>query len=300
MSDTHIHNRGARVAGERRLRGIDSTCPPYTAPNGNGNGRQSGLAGNLFCDASAAGRVLRGVCIYSGSTRLAELAARIGYDTVWIEMEHGPADFNQVESMCVAIEAGGAIPTVRVPDGQRHHVLRALEVGARIVVVPMVDTAAQARQIAEFGKFPPVGMRGYNTRSRGVSYGLTPVEESFAQANARTHLFAQIETLEAVNNLHEICAVEGLTGIFIGPGDLSSSVGCPGDLNNPRLVQLVSDCARVARAADKHAGILIGPGTTLDAAEAAGCDLIFSGGDVTDLSAVWTRLLASARRVVTL
>src|SRR5262247_2220832 len=88
---------------------------------------------DIFEDAAAQPRLLRGICVYSGSTRLAELAARVGFETIWIEMEHGPADFGEVESLCMAIETGGGIAAVRVPDGQRHHVLRALEVGARIV-----------------------------------------------------------------------------------------------------------------------------------------------------------------------
>src|SRR5688500_13413143 len=176
---------------------------------------------DLFTDRDGTPRVVRGACIYTGATRLAELAGRMGFDTAWIEVEHGPAGFDQVEALCTAADAGGAAPTVRVPDAQRVHVLRALECGARVVVVPMVNTADQARQIVEHGKFPPLGRRGYNTRSRGLLYGMegTPAEV-FSSANERTCLFAQVETSESVKNLDEICAVEGLSGIFIGPGDL--------------------------------------------------------------------------------
>src|SRR5206468_5373601 len=117
---------------------------------------------SIFTDSSGQPRILRGVAVYSGATRLAEMAAQTGFETIWIEMEHGPADFGAVESLCMAIEAGGGVPTVRIPDGQRHHVLRALEVGARIVVVPMINGAEQAKQIVQYGKFPPLGLRGYN------------------------------------------------------------------------------------------------------------------------------------------
>jgi 4-hydroxy-2-oxoheptanedioate aldolase len=102
-------------------------------------------------------RILKGVTIISGSARLVELAGQIGFDTVWIELEHGPASFSEVEILCMAAEARGAIPTVRVPDHQRHHILRALEVGARIVIVPMVNDADTARDIVKHGKFPPLG-----------------------------------------------------------------------------------------------------------------------------------------------
>jgi 2-keto-3-deoxy-L-rhamnonate aldolase RhmA len=248
---------------------------------------------DIFRDRDGNGRILRGVSIYSGSTRLAELAARIGFETVWIEMEHGPTDFALAEHICMACEASGGIATVRVSDGQRCHVLRALEVGAQIVVVPMVNSADQARQVVEYGKFPPLGARGYNMRSRGVNYGLGDKKAIFADANRRTHLFAQIETLEAVKNLDVICAVEGLSGIFIGPGDLSSSAGITGELNSQRMIELVRDCVQRARAAGKHAGILVPPGPMLQAAIEAGCDLVFYGGDVSDLSAAWPTLLRS-------
>ncbi len=245
-----------------------------------------------FLNASGNPRRVRGVAVYSGATRLAEMAARIGFETVWIEMEHGPPDFDRVEMLCMAVEAGGGIPTVRVPDGQRHHVLRALEVGARIVVVPMVNSVEQAAQIVEYGKFPPLGARGYNVRSRGVNYGLAQRQEIFKAANARSHLFAQIETLQAVERANDICRVAGLSGIFIGPGDLSVSFGCTGELSNPRLIEVVCRCIRDARSAGKNAGILVPPGPMLDAAIDAGCNLLFYGGDVTELAVAWPKLLS--------
>jgi 2-keto-3-deoxy-L-rhamnonate aldolase RhmA len=246
---------------------------------------------DVFLTASGQPRILRGICVYSGSTRLAELAAKVGFETIWIEMEHGPSGFSEVEALCMAIEAGGGIAAVRVPDGQRHHVLRALEVGARIVIVPMVNTPEQARQIVEFGKFPPIGSRGFNVRSRGVNYGIGDRHVLFAHANERTHLFAQIETKQAVENLDEICAVQGLCGIFIGPGDLSVSLNLAGNLDSEPMVRVVCDCVRRARAAGKHVGILVPPGKLLDAAVEAGCDLLYYGGDVTELSMAWPLLL---------
>jgi 2-keto-3-deoxy-L-rhamnonate aldolase RhmA len=244
-----------------------------------------------FVSADRSPGPLRGVAIYSGSPRLAELAIRIGFDTVWIEMEHGPTDFAAAEAMCHAAESAGGFASIRVPDGQRCHVLRALEVGARVVIVPMVNTAEQACQAVQFGKFPPIGHRGYNTRSRAVGFGLADKRAAFAAANEQTHLFVQVETVEAAENLDAICGIEGLSGILIGPGDLSMSLGCDGDLLSPRVIDTATGCIRRARAAGRHAGILVGPGPLLDASLAAGADLVFCGGDVTDLIPPWTRLL---------
>jgi 2-keto-3-deoxy-L-rhamnonate aldolase RhmA len=113
----------------------------------------------------------------------------------------------------------------------------------------------------------------------------------FAHANERTHLFAQIESKQAVENLDAICAVEGLCGIFIGPGDLSVSLNLAGNLDSEPMVRIVCDCVRRARSAGKHVGILVPPGKLLDAAVEAGCDLLYYGGDVTELSMAWPLLL---------
>lgn len=244
-----------------------------------------------FTAADGAPRVVRGVAILSRSSALAELAVRLGFETVWIEMEHGSADFARAEELCRAVEAAGGVATVRVPDRARCHVLRALEIGARIVVVPMVNDAAQAREVVLYGKFPPLGARGYSTRSRGVEYGLQEPPAAFAAANERTHLFVQIETVEAVDNLEAICGVEGLAGILVGPGDLSMSLGCPGAMTDPRLLEVIAGCIGCARRAGKHAGIFAPPGPLLDAALAAGCDLCLVGGDVNDLIPPWRELL---------
>jgi 4-hydroxy-2-oxoheptanedioate aldolase len=251
---------------------------------------------DVFLDADGRPRIVRGVCCYTGNMKLAEMAAMIGFDTVWLEMEHGPAGFELIEALCTSVAAGGGVPSVRVSDSQRHHVLRALEAGARLVIVPMVNSAAQAADVVRHGKFPPIGARGYNTRSRGIEYGLQPLSEAFAAANARTHLFVQIETMQAVENLGAICDVRGIAGIFIGPGDLSVSLGCCGQMSNEKLIATASGCIRQARSRGLHAGILAAPGPLLDAAISAGADLIFAGGDLTQLATVWPKLLASLPR----
>jgi 2-keto-3-deoxy-L-rhamnonate aldolase RhmA len=221
---------------------------------------------------------------------LAELAGKIGFDVVWIEMEHGPTDFSQAENICFAAQAGGALPAVRLPDGQRCHVLRALEIGARIVIVPMINTQEQAAEVVQHGKYPPLGMRGFNNRTRGTGYGLAGVDQAFAQANADTQLFVQIETREAVENLDAIVQVEGLSGILIGPCDLSMSCGMTGKLDHPDLIATVVDSIRKARNAGIRPAILVGPGPMLDAVLEAGCELIICGGDIANLTDAWTGL----------
>lgn len=245
---------------------------------------------DIFTDSNGNPRVLKGVSILSGSARLAELAGMLGFDVVWVDMEHGSSDFNNAESICVSAQAAGIISLIRTCDSQRTHILRSLEVGAKIVVVPMVNDAETAKKVVEYGKFPPLGKRGYNTRSRAVKYGIQGCS-AFAQANEETHLFIQVETMEAVKNLDEICAILGISGIFIGPGDLSANLGIPGEFHNGQLIEIVVSCIQCSRKTGKHAGILVGTGEMLQRAIKAGADIIICGGDIADLSAAWKNLL---------
>jgi 2-keto-3-deoxy-L-rhamnonate aldolase RhmA len=244
-------------------------------------------------------RVLWGVSLYTGSTRLAEMAGKIGFDVVWIEMEHGPTDYQTAENICLAAEAGGAVPAVRLPNGRRDHVLRALEIGARIVVIPMVDTAEEAAEIVQHGKYPPLGMRGFNNRTRGTGYGLNWLSDALATVNADTHLFVQIETRRAVENLDAIFKVEGLTGILVGPCDLSMSYGMNGQLDSPILISKVVDILRRARLAGRRGAIFVPPGPMLDAVMEVGCDLVICGGDVANLATTWIELLKSMQQKAT-
>ena len=245
-----------------------------------------------FVDAQGNPCIVRGTTIPSNAPRIAEIAALLGFDTVWIELEHGTNDYAQVEALCMAIEAGGAVPSVRIQDIQRTHVLRALEAGARILLAPMIDTAEQAREFVKHGKYAPAGQRGFNMNSRGAGYGITPPVEAFAQANARTHLIAQVETLESAGNVEAICEVEGLAGIFVGPGDLSTAMGKCGQFSDPDVISMIADVIRRARKTGKHAGVMAVPGTALhDACLEAGADLFYFGSDLSVIIKGWRTML---------
>lgn len=252
------------------------------------------MAQGIFHDISGLPRVLWGTAINTGSTRAAELAGRVGFDVVWIEMEHASvADLTAAEALCVACEAGGAIPMIRTNGYHRDHILHALEIGGRIIVAPMVNDADAAREMVKWGKFRPLGQRGYNTRSRAAGFGLEPLP--MGRMNEETYLFPQVETLEAVRNLDDMLEVEGLGGIFFGPGDLSSDLGCPGNMADPELIHIICDGIARTRAAGLHAAILIGPGPLLDAAVEAGADLCVIGSDLGAMIWVWREQLAGRR-----
>ena len=245
---------------------------------------------DLFTDENGKARILAGVSIISGSTRFAELAGRVGFDVVWIDMEHASYDLAGAEAMCVACEAGGAIPLIRTMGYHRDHVLRALEIGGKLIVSPMVNDADAAADMVRWGKYRPLGERGFYTRSRGLRFGLE--SDRMARANAGTVLLPQIETLQAVENLDSILSVDGVGGVFIGPGDLSADMGRPGDYDNPELLDLICDCLRRARAAGRHAGVLPPSATMIGPVLAAGADVVIFTTDMTPALNTWPKELA--------
>jgi 4-hydroxy-2-oxoheptanedioate aldolase len=253
---------------------------------------------DVFLDQNNHAHRIRAVTVNSASPLLVSLAAQIGFEAVWIESEHGPIGFERAETLCLAAEAGGIFPLIRLPDGERHHILRALEIGARIILVPMVDDADYARRIVDVGKYPPLGHRGFNTRTRGMDFGMLDLQDTLARANNRTHLFAQIETTAAVAKIDEILAVDGLSGLFMGPGDLAVSMGRAGQMADPELRETVLSCMAKAKTAGKLTGIFTLPGPLLSAAMDAGCDLVVCGGDVMDLGLAWTKLLGEIPAVL--
>ncbi len=244
-----------------------------------------------FLDASGKPRRLRGMAILSNSPWVAELAPRVGFDLVWFDLEHGSLGFSELGQLCQAAESAGAITLARTADAQRTSILRALEVGVRFVLVPMIEDAEQAREIVKNAKYPPLGGRGFSSRSRGAGYGLLSMKDTLQQANERTRIFALIETQKGVKNVDEICAVEGLDGIFLGPGDLSFELGIPGAFGSPELVKLMVGCIHSAHAAGKKVGLFSAPSPVLTAALEAGCDIVVPGADIGYLVTGWQKLL---------
>jgi 4-hydroxy-2-oxoheptanedioate aldolase len=182
---------------------------------------------------------------------------------------------------------------VRTAAADRSSILRVLEVGARFVLVPLIEEAAQAREIVQFGKYPPIGCRGFSSRSRGAGYGLLPMAPTLGAANARTKLFALVETKRGVANVADICAVPGLDGIFLGPGDLSFELGIPGDFSSPVLIEQILTCIRAAHAARKKVGMFAAQSSVLEAALAAGLDIAVPGADIGYLASGWEKLLSA-------
>ncbi len=151
-----------------------------------------------------------------------EIYAAQGWDSVTLDMQHGSLDINDVVPMLQAINsAGDATPMVRVPWNDPAHIMRVLDAGAYGIICPMINTKAEAEALVRAGRYPPMGERSFGP-FRAAQYGGA---DYWQHANEEVLLFAMVETRRAVDNLDEILSVKGLDGVYVGPSDLSFSLG---------------------------------------------------------------------------
>lgn len=194
-----------------------------------------------------------------GAPAVAALAREARLDFVMVDMEHGSLGLEALEGLAVAGRLAGVDVLVRVAELARGWVSRALDAGAAGVMVPMVETAAQARQLVEWAKYPPLGQRGLSSFGPHTGYAESgPAGVAMERANGTTLAIAQIETAAAVAAIDSIAAVPGIDVLLIGPNDLAVSLGKPGDLDSPEEAAAIAAVAAAARRAGKvfamHAG----------------------------------------------
>lgn len=207
---------------------------------------------NLAKEKLAAGTPISVVAPGYTSAGLVELLGRMGFDAIFIDCEHGPAGWEEVEDMVRAAELTDATPIVRVQANDPSTITRALDRGAGGVQVPHINTRAQAEAAVRAAKFAPLGHRGYagGRSALGVKGNFT------SHANNETMVVAMLEEVEALKNLDDILKVEHIDAFFIAPGDLSQSMGYPGQVDHPEVQTAIHDAVRRTRAAGRAAGVL--------------------------------------------
>lgn len=174
-----------------------------------------------------------------GSPMISEMVGVAGMDFVIIDQEHGPLTAETSVAMCAAAERGGAAPIVRVRNNTESEVQRALDIGAAGVEIPQIETRADAEAAVEHARFDPLGSRGLSpyVRAGGYTGG-----ENFAQEqNERVTVIIHIEGERGVENLDAICAVDGIDVLFLGPYDMSQSLGIPGQVDDERVEELMQE-----------------------------------------------------------
>lgn len=207
------------------------------------------------------GKLARGEVVASMTVRLvrdpaiAQMAKSAGFDTFYVDIEHCSFSLETVGALCMAGLAAGITPMVRVPNGNPEWVTRVLEGGALGVIVPHVRSADEAKRVVAAAKFAPAGDRSYAGGAPQLQFRAFPPLEAMAALNQATMVTVMMETLEALERVDEIAAVEGVDMLFVGSNDLTTEMGIIGKLDDPRLRDAFARTIAACKKHGKHVGI---------------------------------------------
>ncbi|MEX2518956.1 MAG: aldolase/citrate lyase family protein [Paracoccaceae bacterium] len=212
------------------------------------------LPKNGFKAALAEGRRQIGVWCQIPGGGHAEALARCGFDWMMIDTEHSATDLTMVQTMLQAAAPWPTHSVVRPGWNDAVEIKRLLDLGARNLLIPYVQSAEEARRAVAAVRYPPEGTRGVAGLTRASGFGL--IKDYTARANAEICLLVQVETAAALEEIEAIAAVDGVDGVFIGPADLGASMGFPGQGGRAEVKAAVRDGIRRIKAAGKPPGVL--------------------------------------------
>lgn len=222
-----------------------------------------------------------GVALRFQESSLHEYVSMLGFDAIWLDLEHHSISVEKAAELIRGARAGGAADVVARPGkGEFARMARLLEAGARGIMYPRCESAAEAAELVRWAKFPPHGERGLDGTGPDNPYRFTPVAEYITEANRETFLIAQIESPAALEQAAAIAAVPGIDFLMLGPGDYSASIGLVGQMGHAEIAAAHERVRAAAHDAGKHWAV-----TCFDHAHAADClakgaRLLFHGSDL--------------------
>jgi len=187
------------------------------------------------------GKVVFGSFLKFTDPAVVEIMGFAGFDFIIIDAEHGPISMQSAQNMIRSAETANITPIIRVSSNDEALILRALDIGAQGIEIPQINSKSQAIKAVKSVKYSPQGERGVCRYIRASNYSSMDKFKYFKSANEETMIIAHIEGVEGINNLDEILSVSGIDVIFIGPYDLSQSLGIPGQVNNPLVVKKMKE-----------------------------------------------------------
>lgn len=232
------------------------------------------------------GDTVLGCFLSLGSMLTAEIMGSAGFDFALVDLEHGAGDERDALPQMQALAGTGCAALVRVESTQRQRVHRVLDSGAHGVMFPRIDSPEEAAAAVAAMRYPPSGVRGVAASNRACAYGAN--FRPYLEGTSNLLTVVQIESPTAVENADAIAAVDGVDVLFVGPFDLSFSMGILGEFDNPDFTAAIEATGQAARRHGKYAGILLPAGHTVAAYHSRGYRFIASGSDA--------MLLASAAR----
>lgn len=227
----------------------------------------------------AAGEKVFGIWLQSADPTFAEISALIGFDCFIMDEEHGPGGMQAAIDMARAASATDTTSIVRVPSSDPLTLRRVLDGGIEGVLVPMVETAEQAKSIADACRFPPLGKRGNAWDiTRAAGYGVA--RDYMKRVHDETLVIVQLETVAGVKNARAIADVEGIDVIFIGPTDLAGSAGVGGDTGHPTVEALIAEAVAAVKPTGKPLATVPRRGKTWQQAFDDDFDFVAAGSEI--------------------
>jgi 4-hydroxy-2-oxoheptanedioate aldolase len=250
------------------------------------------IAPNRFKQGLTGGAVQYGLWLSLADPVAAEIAAGAGFDWLTIDQEHAPNDVRTTLAQLQAVAAYPVEPIIRPLRSERSLLKQAMDLGARTILAPMVDTAEHAAEMAAAVRYPPTGVRGVAS-ARAARWGRAT--NHWERADAEACLIVQIESTAALDALDEIAAVDGVDALFVGPSDLGAALGHLGQADHPEVRAAVVEAIGAIRAAGKPAGVLATTPERVEEYVAAGATFVGVGVDTmvlaratSDLAGRWT------------
>lgn len=246
------------------------------------------------------GKNILGTFFSMGNPSAMECLGYTGMDFVIIDTEHGPFDTESAMALVRAAESVGLSPFMRIADVSHKEIQRAVDMGVQGLIVPCLRSLEDMKKLVELAKFAPVGNRGF-IKGRGSGFGYQDwasgsVADYMAASNDRLLVLPQCETRECYEQIEEVLSIEGIDGIFIGPFDLSISLGKPGDFDDPRFKSAVARILEACKKAGKYSLIF---STAIDQARAyleQGFDGVAHSIDFTVFTEAYKAAMADIRR----
>ncbi len=233
-----------------------------------------------------------------GSTASTELLARAGFDWLIVDLEHGMGGEAELHAQLLAIQGTPTAGLVRVASAERLRVGRALDMGADGLMIPRLETPGDVGETLTWMRYPPAGMRGVALANRGGGYSELAHGDLAATVNDRLLGVFQVESMAAVEAAGEVAAIDGVDVLFVGPADLSHSMGIPGRIDEPGFVAALDRVIAACRAHGKSAGILLRDASGVRAAHAQGFTFVGIGSDASFVIAGARGGLAEARAAI--
>jgi len=248
---------------------------------------------NRFKRAIAARERQVGAWASLASAGAVEILGDAGFDWVVLDGEHSPNDMPLILELLRAIQGKPATPVVRPPWNDMVLIKQYLDIGVQSLLVPYIETPEQARLAVSHMRYPPRGVRGVASAMRASAFGL--IKDYHTRCETELCLLVQIETQLGLDNLEAIAAVDGVDGIFIGPSDLSASLGYLGNAGHPEVQRTIEEALRRSTSAGKPAGILTADETLARKYADMGFTFVAAGSDVSFLGSTARRMAKTMR-----